>query len=169
MRYVVLYLVAIVAANLSVAQFGPSSAVLNAFLFIALDLTARDKLHDAWNKNGLWWKMLLLIATGSILSWLLNRDAGPIALASFIAFMLANIADTLTYQALGSRAKLVKVNGSNLVSAAVDSLVFPTLAFGGLLWPIVIGQFVAKVVGGFVWSVVLNRRQAEESLAHARG
>lgn len=168
MKYIVLYLVAIVAANLSVAYFGPNSAILNAFLFIALDLTARDKLHDAWSGKGLAWRMVVLIATGSILSWVLNRDAGPIALASFIAFMLANVADTLTYHVLGSRAKLVKVNGSNLVSAAVDSLVFPTLAFGGLLWPIVIGQFVAKVVGGFVWSVVLNRKQASESLARAR-
>lgn len=156
MIYVGLYLMAIVAANLSIAWFGPGVSIANAFLFIGLDLTVRDKLHDAWNGKSLTWKMLGLIASGSLLSWLLNRDAGPIALASFVAFMLANVADSLMYQVLGGRAKLIKVNGSNVVSAAVDSLVFPTLAFGSLLWPIVVGQFVAKVSGGFVWSVLLS-------------
>ena len=34
------YLVAIVLANLSVAAWGPSVAIVNAFLFIALDLTS---------------------------------------------------------------------------------------------------------------------------------
>ena len=153
---ITLYLAAIVLANLSVAQFGPTVAVVNAFIFIGLDLTARDKLHEAWVGMLLWPKMLGLIATGSILSWLLNANAGPIALASFVAFFLSGLVDALVYSLLHSKAYLVKVNGSNLVSAAVDSLVFPALAFGWpLLWGIVLGQFVAKVAGGFVWSIVL--------------
>lgn len=53
MFYIMLYLVAIVLANLSVAQFGPSVTILNAFLFIGLDLTARDKLHEVWRGNRL--------------------------------------------------------------------------------------------------------------------
>ena len=51
--YVVLYLFAIVAANLLVARFGPSVTIINAFLFIGLDLTTRDGLHEAWGKSGL--------------------------------------------------------------------------------------------------------------------
>lgn len=160
MIYVALYLAAIVAANITIAMFGPSVSILNAFLFIGLDLTARDKLHDAWNRRGLWWKMGLLIASGSILSWLLNRNAGPIALASFVSFACASVADTLVYLALGKQARLVKVNGSNIVSAAVDSLIFPTLAFGGFSPLITLGQFAAKVAGGFVWSLILNARRA---------
>ena len=46
---IILYLVAIILANLSVAHFGPSVAVVNAFLFIGLDLTARDALHERWH------------------------------------------------------------------------------------------------------------------------
>jgi hypothetical protein len=153
---VALYLAAIVAANLSVAQFGPAVAVLNAFVFIGLDLTTRDKLHEAWQGRYLWPKMLLLIAGGSVLSWLLNASAGPIALASFAAFLLSGLADALIYSLLHKRAYLVKVNGSNLVSAAVDSLTFPTLAFGGLDPLISLGQFVAKVAGGFVWALILS-------------
>lgn len=168
--YISLYLIAIVAANLTVAWFGSSVTIINAFLFIALDLTSRDNLHEAWHGKGLFWKMAVLIAAGSLISWLLNRNAGSIALASFIAFACANAVDTLTYQLLNDKAKLVKINGSNFVSAAVDSFVFPMLAFGfPLLWGIVIGQFVAKVSGGFLWSLILNlntnKMQVQENIS----
>lgn len=152
------YLAAIVAANLSIAWFGPSAAIANAFLFIALDLSSRDKLHEAWHGRELAWRMGALIASGSLLSWLVDGAAGPIALASFVAFAASATVDTLVYGALGRRPTLLKMNGSNLASAAVDSLVFPALAFGlPLLWPIVLGQFVAKVVGGALWSIVIVR------------
>jgi queuosine precursor transporter len=162
MLYVVLYLVAIVLANLTVAAWGPPIVIFNAFLFIGLDLTARDYLHDAWRGNKLLLKMGGLIASGSILSWLLNRDAGQIALASFVAFAAAASVDTLVYHLMGKYPRWLRINGSNVPSAFTDSLVFPTLAFGAFLWPIVIGQFAAKVLGGFVWSLLFrwwDRRQ----------
>jgi len=156
--YVGMYLVAIVAANLLVAQFGPSVAIINALLFIGLDLTARDHLHETWKGARLVVKMTLLIGAGSALSWFLNRDAGQIALASFVAFACAGIADAIVYHLLGERARLLKINGSNVISAAVDSAIFPALAFGfPLLWGVMLGQFVAKVGGGFLWSLVLAR------------
>lgn len=151
-----MYLCAIVLANLSVAHFGPSVAVVNAFLFIGLDLTARDALHERWHGAHLRRNMALLIATGSLLSYALNRDAGRVALASFVAFGAAASVDTLVYVLLRQRARLVRMNGSNVFSAAVDSLMFPALAFGfPLLWGVMAGQFVAKVAGGFLWSVIL--------------
>lgn len=153
------YLLAIVAANLLVVAFGPSVTVVNAFLFIGLDLTTRDTLHEHWQGRRLWLNMAALIVAGSAISYLLNRDALPIAVASCVAFGAAALVDTLAYHLLGRYAKLVRVNGSNVLSAAVDSLIFPALAFGlPLLWWIVAGQFVAKVAGGFVWSLILNRR-----------
>ena len=156
------YLVAIVLANLSVAAWGPSVAIVNAFLFIALDLTSRDALHSAWQGRGLAWRMAVLIGAGSLLSYALNRSAGPIALASFVAFAVSAALDTATYHILRDRAYLLRVNGSNVVSAAADSLIFPALAFGlPLLWPIVLGQFVAKVAGGALWAWVLARRVAQ--------
>ena len=144
-------------ANLSVAHFGPSSTIVNAFLFIGLDLTSRDKLHEAWHNNGLIWKMGLLIATGSLISWLLNRNAGQIALASFIAFACAAVVDTIVYQILRKQKYMVKVNGSNIFSAATDSIIFPTIAFGGFLPWITLGQFAAKVFGGAIWAIILRR------------
>jgi uncharacterized PurR-regulated membrane protein YhhQ (DUF165 family) len=168
MIYVILYLAAIVLANLTVAMFGPQMTIVNAFLFIGLDLTARDRLHDAWRGNHLFLKMTALIATGSILSWLLNRDAGQIALASFVAFALASTVDAIIYQLLGDYPRWLRINGSNIPSALVDSIVFPTLAFGAFLWPIVLGQFLAKTLGGFAWSLVfrwMDQRNAQAQLA----
>lgn len=150
------YLAAIVAANLAVVAFGPPATIINAFLFIGLDITARDRLHEAWRGRRLWLKMVALIASGSLISWLLNRNAGPVAVASLVAFAASGIADALTYHALRRRAWLVKVNGSNVVSAAVDSLIFPTLAFGRLIVWVVLGQFIAKVAGGAVWAAVFR-------------
>jgi hypothetical protein len=163
MLYVILFLTAIVLANLSVAAFGPGVAILNAFLFIGLDLTARDQLHEAWRGKRLLPKMALLIASGSILSWLLNRNAGQIALASFVAFAAAATVDALVYHLMGRYPRWLRINGSNIPRALVDTLIFPTLAFGSFLWPIVLGQFAAKTLGGFIWSLVfrwLDRRPA---------
>lgn len=163
MIYVILYLAAIVLANLTVAAFGPNMTIVNAFLFIGLDLTARDRLHDTWRGHYLLPKMAGLIAAGSLLSWLLNRNAGQIALASFVAFAAAATVDALVYHLLGRYPRWLRINGSNIPSALVDSILFPTLAFGAFLWPIVLGQFLAKTLGGFLWSLIFHwfdRRQA---------
>ena len=154
---ILLYLLAIVLANLSTARWGPGVSVVNAFLLVGLDLTARDRLHDSWSGRWLWPKMALLIVAGSVLSWLLNRDAGRVALASMMAFAVAGAVDALIYALADGRPRLVRINGSNVASAAADSLIFPWLAFGGLLPLLVVGQFVAKVGGGFVWSLILLR------------
>lgn len=161
MIYVAMYLFAIVLANLSIAALGPSAAILSAFLFIGLDLTARDRLHDTWQEQNLLPKMAVLIATGSVLSWLLNRSSGPIAVASFVAFATAAAVDTIVYHRLHGYPRWLRINGSNIPSAAVDSLVFPSLAFGTILPTVILGQFLAKTLGGFVWSVLfrwLDRR-----------
>ncbi len=151
------FLLAIIAANLLIVKFGPKISIVNAFLFIGFDLTTRDYLHEQWQGRQLWGKMFLLIAIGSILSYALNRDAGPIAMASFVAFAAAGLVDTVTYSLLGNKSRLIKINGSNVASAAADSFIFPALAFGWpLLWGIVAGQFVAKVGGGFVWTFLID-------------
>ena len=103
---IALYLAAIVAANLSVAVWGPSMAVVNAFVFIALDLTTRDHLHEAWRGRGLAWKMGALIAAGSALSYALNAGAGRVALASLVAFAASASLDALVYAALGAQRQL---------------------------------------------------------------
>lgn len=159
---VLAYLAANVLANLSVSYFGPISTPINAFLLIAFDLVSRDALHERWHYKHLKLKMLLLIGTGAILSYLVNRGAGQIAIASFVAFLLTGIADTLVYHFLRNKPKLIKVNGSNFVSATVDSIAFPTLAFGSFIPWVILGQFLAKVLGGYIWSLILFRENKGE-------
>ncbi len=160
---VAVFLAAIVAANLLVSEFGPEASIYNAFFLIGLDLTTRDALHDAWGRHR-WRNMALLIAAGSLLSWLVDRDAGTIALASAAAFAAAGTADLIVYHLARRRPWLERANTSNLFGAAVDSIVFPTIAFGGLLWGVTFGQFCAKVAGGFLFALLiaytLKRREA---------
>ena len=156
MLYVILYLGAVVLANLTVARFGQPSVIVVAFLLIGLDLTARDQLHEAWRGKNLLPKMAALIAAGSFLSWVLNRNAGPVAVASFVAFAAAATTDAVVYHQLGGYPRWLRINGSNVPSAAVDSLLFPTLAFGGFPWLTVLGPFLAKTLGGFLWSLIFR-------------
>lgn len=152
---VLVYLAAIALANVLVATYGPEVVVVNAFVLIALDLTLRDRLHDRWQRRQLWLRMLVLILAGGALSWALTPAAGQIALASAVAFVCAGAADALVYALLEQRRWLVRANGSNVAGAAADSLVFPMLAFGGLNLGLTLGLFVAKVAGGYLWSVAL--------------
>lgn len=157
MLYIFIYLLAVVLANFSVLYFGPVSTPINAFLLIGLDLTLRDKLHDKWINDKLWLRMFLLISAGSLITYLLNQDAGPIAAASVISFAAAGLVDAVVYSKLFRKRFLIRSNGSNLASSLVDSVLFPTLAFGTLMPWIILGQFLAKAAGGFVWSLLLRK------------
>lgn len=152
-----LYLVAIVAANLSTAHFGPSASIVNAFLFIGLNFTARDVLHDSWQHHRAL-RMGALIVVGGVISYAVNADAARIALASCVAFTAAEAVDYTVYTLRLHAPWLERSNESNVASSAVDSIVFPAIAFGSpLLWLVVFGQFTAKVAGGFIWSLLLRR------------
>jgi queuosine precursor transporter len=157
MIVVVLYLSAIVCANLLVTHFGPEFSVISAFFLIGLNLTARDYLHDLWRGRNLFGKMTLLILGGSVLSWTLNKESSSIAIASFIAFAVSEFVDAIVYTRLSHTKWAVRVNGSNIFSAAADSLIFPVVAFGGFMPLIFAGQFAAKVFGGALWAFGIRR------------
>ena len=155
MIYAFIYIAALVAANLLVAWLGIWFSLVNAFVLIGLDLSLRDKLHDLWEGDKLPIKMGGLIATASIVSYAINPATGMIAFASLAAFCLSMVADTVAYQYLKNKDWMVRVNGSNTAGALVDSVVFPTIAFGGLMLEIVALQFIAKLGGGYIWSKIL--------------
>lgn len=156
--FVGVWLAAITAANLSSAHWGPEASVYNAFALIGLTLVIRDRLHDIWREHRVP-KMAALIVTGSVLAWLVVPDAGRIGLASGIAFLCSETVDALVYGLVHRWPWLERSNTSNFFGAAVDSLVFPTLAFGGLLWSITVGQFTAKVAGALLFTLLIQRRR----------
>ncbi|RJR46039.1 MAG: VUT family protein [Desulfobacteraceae bacterium] len=159
MLAVLIFLAAITAANLSAAYFGPAATVVNSFILIGFDLSLRDRIHEAWHGHGLALKMFLLVVAGAAITYIINSNAGMIGVASVVAFAAALIVDAILYQMFFQKKRILKMNYSNLGSSAVDSILFPTIAFGVLMPWIVLGQFAAKVGGGFLWSLVLRGRQ----------
>lgn len=148
---IAIYAAAMTLANLSVAAFGPWVSPINAFILIGLDLALRDWLHVRLKV----WQMGALIAATGALTFVLNPAAGQIAVASAVAFTAAALVDWSTFARLRG-SWLFRANGSNVAGAAVDSLLFPTLAFGALMPHIVALQFVAKVAGGALWAWALR-------------
>ena len=51
---------------------------------------------------------------------------------------------------------MVRANGSNVAGSALDSVIFPTMAFGVFMPEIILGQFLAKIGGGAIWSFVIS-------------
>lgn len=154
---VALYIAAVVAANFSVHFFGPVSTPINAFLFIGLDFIVRDKLQDLWTGRHLFPKMGALIGAGALITFVLNPDAGRIAVASCIAFAVSNTVDWGIYYLIRKKPWMVRANVSNFFAAGADSILFPTLAFGAFMPLIVLAQWAAKMLGGLVWSWVFSK------------
>lgn len=148
-----IYALAMTLANLSIATWGPWVSPINAFVLIGLDLALRDWLHVRLKV----WQMGALIAATGLLTYALNPAAGMIAIASSCAFTLAAVADWSAFSVIKG-SWLRRANLSNVAGAAVDSIVFPTIAFGVLMPQIVLAQFVAKVAGGALWSLMLKNR-----------
>jgi len=145
-----IYALAMTAANLSISHFGPWVSPINAFLFIGLDLALRDLLHQklkAWQMGG------LIVGTG-LLTYVLNPAAGMIAIASAVSFTAASVIDWAVFAKVAG-TWMQRANKSNIAGAAVDSVVFPTLAFGALMPSIVLMQFFAKTVGGAFWAYII--------------
>lgn len=157
---ILIYSLAMTAANLSISYLGPWISPINSFLFIGLDLALRDLLHQklkAWQMGG------LIVGTG-LLTYILNPAAGSIAIASAVSFTAASVVDWAVFAKL-TGTWIKRANGSNIAGAAVDSVVFPTLAFGVLMPQIVAMQFVAKVAGGIFWTYAISKVSNENHAA----
>lgn len=90
---IVVYAIAMTAANLTIATFGPWVSPINAFFLIGLDLALRDWLHVRLKV----WQMGALIASTGALTFMLNPTAGHIAVASAVAFTAAALVDWITF------------------------------------------------------------------------
>lgn len=151
---VFIYIAAIVGANWSVFILGPAITPVNAFLLIGLDLVIRDYLHT---RLGFLSAVAVSLSAGTV-SYFTNPAMGAIAVASVSAFTAASLCDGLVYQMLLRKKWMVRANASNIAGAAVDSVVFPLIAFGAFMPWVVLAQFAAKTAGGFVWSLLLKRK-----------
>lgn len=165
----VAFLACILAANYVTTEYGmvPVGFGLMATAgtyFAGATFVLRDLIQDTAGKR---W-VFALIALGAALSFAV---AAPfIALASAVAFGLAEIADFGIYQPLRRRGYIRAAVASNVVGSLVDTVVFLTIA-GFPLWQALPGQMVGKlaVTAVAVAGVVTFRAVSRESLRPAGG
>lgn len=135
----------VAAANYATTHLGAVPAgfglTVTAGTYAAgLALVLRDVLHEAGGVRC----VLAAIAAGAGLSLVLGD--GRIALASAVAFALAELADLAVYAPLRRRRWRTAVAASNTVGALVDTLVFLTIAGFPIAAGLVGGQLLVKAV-----------------------
>jgi len=149
-----IYIIAVLAANYTATWFIPLpifGMVSVGTLIFGITFTQRDRVHRYGRKAV--YAMILLAAVGMVLESLLLEVPWRIILASFIAIVLSEAADTEIYHQLLHRSWLQRVTGSNLVSIPLDSLLFNIIAFMGVFEPamlvaIIFGEIVTKFTTG---------------------
>lgn len=159
-------LAAVVLANVVTSFYGLIPAgfglQVTAGTYLAgLALAFRDLLHDT---GGVRW-VLAAVAAGCVLSFLLGD--GRIAVASAVAFLLAELVDMAVYAPLRRRHWRTAVAASGAVGAVVDTLVFLTIAGFPITAGLVGGQLLVKAVwvaGSFLLLAELVRRAAPRAV-----
>lgn len=144
------YIGAIVAANILSANFGlvpvGFGLVVSAGTYAAgFALLSRDFVHTYLGVRG----VLLGMAVGLALSWFLATPA--LALASAVAFLVAEVADMLVFLWARPRGFVRAALISNCVSAPVDTVLFLWIAGFPLTFESIVGQMVGKIL----WATIV--------------
>jgi len=119
-------------------------------LMIGLALVLRDWVHEV---AGWRWSFGAVLA-GGLLSLLFSPPA--LAVASAAAFTLAELADLGVYAKLRARGAALAVMVSQIIGAALDSMLFVWLAFGSLDFSA--GTTLAKIYAGALVAAILLAR-----------
>jgi hypothetical protein len=144
------YIAAIVLANTLTAHYGlvpvGFGLVATAGTYAAgFALLARDVVQE----TGGVWIVLVGIAIGGVLSWWFATP--QLAVASVVAFTLAELADLAVYTPLRRRGFARAALASNIVGAVVDTYIFLHLAGFPITRDVVAGQLVCKLL----WATLL--------------
>jgi hypothetical protein len=165
------YIGAVLAANYTAMWFIPLpifGKVSVGTLIFGITFTQRDRVHRYGRKAV--YGMILAAAVGMVLESLFLEVPWRIILASFIAIVLSEAADTEIYHKLLHRSWLQRVTGSNLISIPLDSILFNLIAFlgvfqGPLLVAIIFGEIVTKFTTGALAALWRAPRQIENAPA----
>jgi len=144
------YVGAIITANVVTSRLGlvpvGFGILVTAGTYAAgFALLARDFLQRYGDVE----LVLIGLAVGAVLSWFLSSPA--LALASFAAFLLAELADLLVYTRLRTRGFVRAAFISNCAGAPIDTLVFLWIAQFPMTWQLITGQLIGKVF----WATVV--------------
>lgn len=134
---------------------GPGVIMVPAGVYFAgLAFGVRDALHETDSRF-----VLLAIALGAFVSWWIEP---AFAVASGVAFGLAELADYAVYTPLRKRQWTAAVIASGIVGSIADSLLFLHIAFDSTDgWrDLTLGKLLMIAPGlGFVWIVRRMIRQ----------
>jgi uncharacterized PurR-regulated membrane protein YhhQ (DUF165 family) len=151
-----IYIVAVLAANYTATWFIPLpifGMVSVGTLIFGITFTQRDRVHR-YGRRAVY-AMILVAAAGMVLESLFLGVDWRIILASFVAIVLSETADTEIYQKLLHRSWLQRVTGSNLVSIPLDSLLFNLIAFWGVFTtPVLVGIIFGEIVAKFTTGAI---------------
>lgn len=120
-------------------------------LMIGLALVLRDWLHELAG----WRWSAVAVLLGGALSLLVSP--AEIALASAVAFTVAEMADLGVYAPLRRRGLALAVMASGVVGAFVDSALFVYLSFGSL--ELSVGTALAKIYASAAVALLLTMRR----------
>ncbi len=145
-----IYIAAVLAANATAETFIPLpffGLVSVGTLFFGVTFTQRDRVHRAGRRQV--YTMLVVTAVLATLESVFLDVPWRIIVASCLAILLAEAADTEVYHRLRRHGWYARVAGSNAVSIPLDSIIFTVTAFAGVfsVWTIVEivwGDVVAK-------------------------
>lgn len=154
------FIVSILAANYLTDRYGfvpvGFGLAATAGTYAAgFTLALRDGVQDTLGRR---WVIGLVVA-GAVLSFALS--APTIAVASGVAFLVAELADFAVYTPLRARAQVGDrrwagaVIVSNIVGAVIDTALFVGIAFGAAaVMPAMGGQLVGKTWASLVYVVL---------------
>jgi uncharacterized PurR-regulated membrane protein YhhQ (DUF165 family) len=154
------YIATIPAANLLIEHVGQLPVgfgyLAPAGVYLAgLALVLRDVAREAASRAA----VVAAIVVGAALSWWLADPA--LAVASAVAFAVAESLDYAVYEPLRQRGMPVAMLASNAVGLLADSLIFLWLAFGSLAY--LPGQLLGKAwmtLAAVAVIAVIQRRRA---------
>jgi queuosine precursor transporter len=158
-----IYIVAVLGANLTATWFVPlpvfGQVAVGTFIF-GFTFTQRDRMHIRGRRF-----VYGIIGLATLLSAVLaavGHVPPRIIIASVIAIVIAESADTEIYQRLLARTWWHRVLASNAVSIPLDSIFFNLVAFAGVFAPkqmvaIIFGEVVVKFLVGALAAVWRGR------------
>lgn len=155
---VLVYVSATLLANFTLDSFLPLGGffLLNVgTLFFGLTFTQRDRVHR-FGRRAVYQMIFVAAAANVLLAASLGTPLRYVAV-SFFTIVLSETADTEVYQRLLHRRWLVRVAGSNAVSAPLDTVLFTLLAFWGepfatpaWMTQVIVTDVVVKYGSGFL-------------------
>ncbi len=162
----VIYILAVLGANLTATWFIPlpffGQVAVGTFIF-GFTFTQRDRMHVRGRRFV--YTVIGLAALLSCLLSVLGHVPPRIILASVVAILLAETADTEIYQRLLAKSWWHRVLTSNAISIPLDSLFFNLVAFAGVagfpprvLVSIIFGEIVVKFLVGALAAVWRGRQ-----------